>query len=280
MTAVQQQKMPIVWTISASAAGGGTGIQADLHTFHDFDVYGCTVVTALCAQNSFASGYTAVTEKKAVAAQINALDSDMPADAIKLGILPSKDIVESVIKYLEDFKGFVVYDLELENSGEVLLGEAGELVKTVLIPRVNLLVVNVDEAKALTGIAVSSGESLADTASVLLGMGAGSVLVTGAHIGDKRVDLWMSGDRCHWVTIDPLHTANNRGGGNVLSAVMTAAEARGLDIETSLKLAKAYVTQGIRGSYQVGSGPGAVAHLGWPASDADMPNLSETMPVS
>ena len=58
MTAVQQQKMPIVWTISASAAGGGTGIQADLHTFHDFDVYGCTVVTALCAQNSFASGYT------------------------------------------------------------------------------------------------------------------------------------------------------------------------------------------------------------------------------
>ena len=66
-----------------------------------------------------------MTEKKAVAAQINALDSDMPADAIKLGILPSKDIVESVIKYLEDFKGFVVYDLELENSGEVLLGEGG-----------------------------------------------------------------------------------------------------------------------------------------------------------
>ena len=280
MTTAQQKKMPIVWTISASAAGGGTGIQADLHTFHDFDVYGCTVITALCAQNSFALGYTAVSEKKSVAAQINALDSDMPADAIKLGILPSKDIVESVIKYLEDFKGFVVYDLELENSGEILLGDAGELVKTVLIPRVNLLVVNVDEAKALTGITVSSGENLADAAKALLDMGATSVLVTGAHIGDKRVDVWMNGDRCQWVTIDPLHTANNRGGGNVLSAVMAATEARGLDIEASLALAKAYVTQGIRGSYQVGSGPGAVAHLGWPTDDADMPTLSETMPVS
>ncbi len=280
MTTVQQQKMPIVWTISASAAGGGTGIQADLHTFHDFGVYGCTVVTALCAQNSFALGYTAVTDKKGVAAQINALDSDMPADAIKLGILPSKDIVESVIKYLEDFKGFVVYDLELDNSGEALLGEAGDLVRNVLIPRVNLLVVNVEEAKELTGLTVTRGDSLSTVAKALLAMGAGSVLVTGAHIDDKRVDLWMDKERCQWVTIDPLHTANNRGGGNVLSAVLTAAEARGLDIETALKLAKAYVTQGIRGSYQVGSGPGAVAHLGWPVNTADMPDVSETMPVS
>ena len=90
------QKKPVVWTIAGSDSGGGAGVQADLHTFQDFAVHGCSVITALTAQNSFALGYCVATERKSVVAQINALDSDMPAAAIKLGMLANAEIVETV----------------------------------------------------------------------------------------------------------------------------------------------------------------------------------------
>ena len=91
---------PIAWTIAGSDSGGGAGIQADLASFHDFGVHGCSVVTALTAQNSFTVGHVAITPRRALAAQINALDSDLQAAAIKLGMLGGEDVVEMVAKYL------------------------------------------------------------------------------------------------------------------------------------------------------------------------------------
>ena len=111
-----ENKKKIAWTISGSDSGGGAGIQSDLHTFHDFDVHGCSVITALTAQNSFALGYTVATERKNVVAQINALDSDLPANAIKLGMLANTKIIETVAKYFDDYDGFVVFDLLMSAS--------------------------------------------------------------------------------------------------------------------------------------------------------------------
>ncbi|WP_372765156.1 bifunctional hydroxymethylpyrimidine kinase/phosphomethylpyrimidine kinase, partial [Litorivivens sp.] len=101
---------PIAWSIAGSDSGGGAGIQADLATFQDFAVHGCTVITAITAQNSFAVGYVAVTPRRALAAQINALDSDLPASAIKVGMLANEEVVEMVAKYLKSYEGFVVCD--------------------------------------------------------------------------------------------------------------------------------------------------------------------------
>jgi hydroxymethylpyrimidine kinase/phosphomethylpyrimidine kinase/thiamine-phosphate diphosphorylase len=278
---ILKEKPTVVWSIAGSDSGGGTGIQADLHTFHDFKVHGCTVITALTAQNSFAQGYTVATERKNVVAQINALDSDMPADAIKVGMLPNLEIVETVVKYLQDYEGFVVYDLELESSGEALLGEAGDLLRSELLPRVNLLVINVDETEALLNTSIEGPEAIVAAASALMAAGSPSVLITGAQFASvpgQRFDYWASAEDALWISIDELSTVHNQGGGCALSAAITAAIGRGLEMEQALKLAKAYVTQGIRGACQVGSGPGAVAHLGWP-DDSDMPQLSRELPV-
>ena len=104
MTQSLQQKVPVVWTIGASDSSGGSGIQADLHTFHDFSVHGCTVITALNAQNSFALGDTAATARNSINAQISALDNDMPAASIKLGMMPNLEVTEAVFDYLQDYK--------------------------------------------------------------------------------------------------------------------------------------------------------------------------------
>jgi hydroxymethylpyrimidine kinase/phosphomethylpyrimidine kinase/thiamine-phosphate diphosphorylase len=279
---LQHKKIPIVWTIAASDCSAGTGIQSDLLTFHDFKVYGCSVITALNAQTSFALGSSVATERKSVIAQINALDSDLPASAIKLGMLPNAELVETVAKFLvEDYKGLVVYDPDLANGSDDLLSECGDLLRSRLLPRVDLLVVNVEEAVALSAQAIDSPATMQAAAEKLLQIGARQVLITGASFSpsdNHRYDYWASPKQYGWITIDVLPTVNNRGGGSVLSAAITAALANAMSVEQAIPLAKAYVTQGIRGSLQLGNGPGAVAHLGLPENEDDMPQLSATAP--
>jgi hydroxymethylpyrimidine kinase/phosphomethylpyrimidine kinase/thiamine-phosphate diphosphorylase len=278
---IEQKKPPVVWSISGSDSGGGTGIQSDLLTYHDYKVYGCTVITAITAQNSFAQGLTVATARKSIVAQINALDSDMPADAIKIGILPNLEAVDTIVKYLQDYDGFVVYDLELEGSGEALLAEAKDLLLAQLLPRVDLLVVNVAEARALLGSAIDhSPESIAAAAAEFMALNCRSVLITGAKLSQvegKRFDYWVTPEGGAWISFDAQATINNKGGGCVLSAAIAAGIGLGMELEQAIKLAKAYVTKGVRESRQVGNGPGAVAHIGAP-DEADIPAFSKQLP--
>ncbi|WP_159931168.1 bifunctional hydroxymethylpyrimidine kinase/phosphomethylpyrimidine kinase [Oceanicoccus sp. KOV_DT_Chl] len=276
MSNIYKKDTPIVWTIGHSDSSGGTGVQADLHTFHDYGVYGCSVITSLVAQNSFASGYALATERKSVVAQINALDSDMPAKVIKVAAIPEAQVLDSVVKYLDDFDGFVLYDLELENSGE-LLAQVGTALQEDFLPRVDLFIVNTDEVVALTGRTINNESSMLAAANDLLKQGARSVFITGAQLVEhdgKRLDYWTNGENSFWLAIEAISTVNNRGGGSTLSAAITAGLAKGMAIDEAIKLAKAYVTRGIREGNQIGSGPGSVAHLGLPAADdADIPVL-------
>ena len=282
MSESKSSKKTVVWTLSSSDCCAGTGIQADLQTFHDFELYGCSVITALAAQNSFTTGYTVATERKSLVAQINALDSDMPATVIKVGMLPNRELLETVIKYLQDFDDFVVYDPELGSSA-ALLTDAPELLKNKLLPRVDLLVVNTREVKALVNVTVNSADTMTIAADSLLALGARAVLITGARFGassTQRFDYWSDGNRSFWATIETIDNVNNRGGGSTLSAALAAGIAKQLDIEQALKLAKAYVTRGIRQANQVGSGPGSVAHTGLPQDRGDMPHISAQLPVA
>ena len=278
----EQQKMPIVWSIAGSDSSGGTGIQADLHTFHDLGVHGCTVITALTAQNSFALGHTVATERKNVVAQINALDSDMPAAAIKLGMLANREIIETVIKYLDDYDGFVVYDPILDDcEGGCLLDQADELIKNSLLPRIDLLTPNITATKQLTGLTIENADDMSSACDKLLAMGTRSVMITGALFDSakgKRLDYWSDGERKLWLSGDDIVSVNDRGSGCSLSAAIAAGVARKLPWQETLSLAKSYVTQGIRAAVQNGSGPGAVAHLGWPQDPIDIPKVSEEFP--
>ena len=108
---------PIAWTIAGSDSGGGAGIQADLRSFQDFGVHGCTVITALTAQNStdHQQEYRA-TDPEQIMAQIEALDRDLAAQAIKLGMLANSTIIRCIASYLKSYSGFVVCDPVLRSS--------------------------------------------------------------------------------------------------------------------------------------------------------------------
>lgn len=277
---VNKTRIPIVWSIGHSDSSGGTGIQADIHTFHDFNVYGCNVITSIIAQNSFATGYSVAAERKAVIAQINALDSDLPASVIKLGMVPNAEILEPIAKYLADFDGPVIYDLELRTSENWILNHFEQL-KTQLLPHVELLVVNSEEAEDLTDIEIQQPEDLVVMARQLLDTGAKGVLITGARFATaegRRFDYWSDGQGDCWVSVDVVDSVNNRGGGSTLSAALAAALAAGRSLEEAIAIAKAYVTRGIRNANCLGSGPGSVAHHGLPEGDEDQPELSRDKP--
>ncbi|MET0380251.1 MAG: thiamine phosphate synthase [Spongiibacteraceae bacterium] len=280
-------KSPIVWTIAGSDSGGGAGIQADLPTFRDFGVHACSVITAITAQNSFAVGHIEVTPHKSLAAQINALDSDMPAHAIKLGMLASATTVRCVAKYLADYDGFVVCDpVMTASSGESLLeGEAGVIVREQLLPRADLLTPNRHEAEILLGRPIGGPAEVEQAARDLVGLGARSVLITGGHFVfdkdsvDKQQchDYWTDGREGFWLSGPRIATIHTHGGGCTLAAAVAAAVARGYALKDALVLAKMYVTQGLRVSRQLGGGPGPIAHGGWPGALADLPVLSQTL---
>lgn len=276
------QSKPIVWSIAGSDSGGGAGIQADLATFQDFAVHGCTVITAITAQNSFAVGYVAVTPRRALAAQINALDSDLPANAIKVGMMASEEVVEMVIKYLDDYSGFVVCDPVIRaSSGDSLLsGEATQIMRERLLSRVDLLTPNRNEAEALLGRQLRGLDDVEQGAKEIVALGARSVLITGGHfpaLNSERLDYWTGGEKGFWLHGHNVETVNSHGSGCTLSAAIAAAVARGYALPDALVLAKAYVTQGLRLSSQIGGGPGAVAHMGWPTYGPDLPWVNHSL---
>lgn len=277
-----EKKLPIVWTIAGSDSGGGAGIQADLATLRDFGVHGCSVITALTAQNSFAVGYVESTSRKALAAQINALDCDLPPAAIKLGMLASASIVESVAKYLAEYRGFVVCDPVLaSSSGASLLdGEGKTILREKLLPRVDLLTPNRSEVEALLEREVRDLGEVEQAAKDLLALGVRAVLITGGHFEtehNRRADYFSDGRDSFWLAGESIDTIHSHGTGCTLSAAIAAGIALGYALADALVLAKMYVTQGLRVAQQVGGGPGPVAHTGWPKQLADLPVLSRTL---
>ena len=273
---------PIAWSIAGSDSGGGAGIQADLATFHDFGVHGCTVITAITAQNSFAVGQVSMTPRRTMAAQINALDSDLQADAIKLGMLGSTEVVEMVAKYLEDYRGFVVCDpvMVSTSGGELMEDGVSEVLVEKLLPRADLLTPNLSEAQILLGREINGLEQVERAAADIVAMGARSVLLTGGHLSTRhsqRHDYWTDGQDGFWLSGPNIDTLNTHGTGCTLSSAIAALMAKGFDLRDALVIAKAYVSQGLRMAVQLGGGPGPVGHVGWPQRLADFPSISRDL---
>ncbi len=278
------RKKPIVWSIAGSDSGGGAGIQADLATFHDFGVHGCTVITAITAQNSFALGHVSVTPRRTLAAQINALDSDLQADVIKLGMLADDGVVTMVAKYLASYIGFVVCDPVMVSStgGELSSTSLSECLIEKLLPRCDLLTPNLGEAEAILNREIAGLEEVERAAADIVALGARSVLIKGGHLSarnNERHDYWSDGVDGFWLSGANVDTFNTHGTGCSLSSAIAAGLARGYALPDALVIAKAYVSQGLRMGVQLGGGPGPVAHVGWPQQLIDFPSLRRRLPA-
>ncbi|MGO1246908.1 MAG: thiamine phosphate synthase [Oceanisphaera sp.] len=273
---------PIVWTIAGSDSGGGAGIQADLHTIHALGGHGCSVISAVTAQNSVAVSMVEPVLMQAFTNQLVSLATDMPAKAIKIGLLPGGLRAEVLARYLREYRRqwqpYVVFDpVAIASTGKAM-AEASLLpaIKQHLLAEVDLITPNAIELAALSGITPDSANNVRAGAAALLEMGARAVLVKGGHLdwaGAQAIDFYTDGEREIWLASPRIDTPHGHGTGCTLSSAIATAIALDYPIEDALVLAKAYVNQGLAAAEGVGTGPGPVAHLGWPTALNDFPTV-------
>ena len=256
--------VPRAMSIAGSDSGGGAGIQADLKTFAALGVYGTSVLTAVTAQNTL--GVTAVHQVPAqtIAAQIDAVLTDIGAGAVKTGMLASSPIIECVVSQLSrhSVPWLVVDPVMIAKSGDSLLeNTAVETLRSRLVPAASVITPNIPEAEALTGMNITSDPDARRAAERLVGMGAKSVVIKGGHRKGPAADLFYDGSQFHEFSAERIDTPNTHGTGCTFASAIAAGLAKGLGMLDSVAMAKDYVTAAIRSSFSVGQGHGPLNHF-------------------
>jgi len=252
-------------TIAGSDSGGGAGIQADLKTFAALGVYGSSVITAITAQNTVA--VTAVHEipTETIAAQLDAVLSDIGADAAKTGMLSSAPIIATVAATVRRYglTRLVVDPVMVAKSGDRLLREdAVAALRAELLPLALVVTPNIPEAEELAGMTIITAEDRHEAARRIAAYGPRYVIVKGGHAPGDPIDFLYDGATVIPIADGPrIDTPNTHGTGCTFAAAITAGLARGLEVEAAAREAKAYLTAALQASYSVGAGHSPVHHF-------------------
>ena len=258
----------IALTIAGSDPSGGAGIQADLKTFAALGVYGASVIAALTAQNT--QGVTAIHDVPPdfIAAQIDAVFSDLDIAAVKIGMLGRSAAIEAVARGLTRHKAKnIVLDpvMVASSGGRLLAPDAVGALRRLLIPRALIVTPNLPEAAALTGASIARNErEMEIQARQILELGASNVLIKGGHgEGADSVDLLVGQGELVRLSAKRIATKNTHGTGCTLSSAVAAGLAKGDDLITAVHNAKTYVTAAIAAAdrLQVGHGHGPLHHF-------------------
>ena len=251
-------------TIAGSDSGGGAGIQADLKTFSALGVFGTSTLTAITAQNTV--GVTAVHEipTDVIAAQIDAVVSDIGADAVKTGMLSSSPIVATVADAVRrhGISNLVVDPVMVAKSGDRLLREeAIATIRSELIPLAKVVTPNIPEAEDLTGRSIESDDDVRRAAEAIIGMGAKSVVIKGGHREGPPTDVLYDGEEFLEFTTERIPSTNTHGTGCTFASAVAAGLAHGLETPAAVRQAKDYVTAAISAAYPIGQGHGPLHHF-------------------
>jgi hydroxymethylpyrimidine/phosphomethylpyrimidine kinase len=260
--------IPIALTIAGSDSSGGAGIQADLKTFAAFGVYGASVITALTAQNT--QGVTGIHHVPAdfVAAQVDAVFGDLDVKAVKIGMVSERAVIDAIVTGLGRWspKHVVLDPVMVATSGDRLLAQdAIEALRTNLIRCADIITPNLPEAAALLDEPIASSEAAIEgQGRRLLTLGCGAVLIKGGHgQGTESIDYLIRNAAVVALPAPRIATKNTHGTGCSLSSAIAAGLAKGVDLETAVRSAKAWVTAAIAAADQldVGHGHGPINHF-------------------
>ncbi len=257
--------MKIALTIAGSDSGGGAGIQADLKTFHQFGVFGTSVVTAVTAQNTVGVRAWKALPAALVTQQIDAVADDLPPLAVKSGMLGSAELAEVVAAALERRRlpNYVLDPVMVATSGDRLLHrDAEQVIARRLVPLATLVTPNLDEAAILTGGRVRTPEEMERAGRALVRLGARAALVKGGHLaGDVVVDVLVADGTARSFTHPRIDTTSTHGTGCTLSAAVAAGLAHGRPLERAVEDALDFVQRALAAAPGLGQGHGPLNHF-------------------
>ena len=251
--------------IAGSDSSGGAGIQADIKTVTALGSYAMTAITAVTSQNTTGVKSIVPIAPKEISNQIIFSANDIKPDAIKIGMLHSKEVIESVIKSLDSIKikKIVLDPVMVAKGGAKLIDDkAIKLLKTKLIARVILITPNIPEAEILTSTKIRSKEDMIFAANKLIEFGAKNVLIKGGHLVSKTVqDILVTKSDIKIFNSQRYNTKNTHGTGCTLSSAITTFLSCGKTIKKSCELGIKYVGFCIKTNPNYGKGHGPINHL-------------------
>jgi len=253
-------KLPVALTIAGSDSGGGAGIQADLKTFAALGVHGTSAITAITAQNTI--GVTEILElpTSLIREQIAVVVEDIGVQAAKTGMLSSAAIIATVAEAVthHHLTRLVVDPVMVAKGGARLLrDDAVDALRRQLVPLAAVITPNIPEAEVLLGRQIRSLDDRRAAARELVALGARAAVVKGGH-ADDVTDVFFDGAQAVDLRAERIATTNTHGSGCVFSAAIAAWLARGVEPLEAARRAKAFITEAIANSIEVGHGHGPV----------------------
>lgn len=256
-------KMHTALTIAGSDSSGGAGIQADLKTMTAHGVYGMSAVTALTAQNTMGVTDILAVPPAFLAAQLDAVFADIPPDAVKIGMVADAALIHVIAEKLDEYdaKNVVVDPVMVATSGARLISEdAVEALVSELLPRAALITPNIPEAEVLADMAITDRTAMTAAAARIHERTHAAILMKGGHSVDDANDLLVDDTGARWFEGRRIATSNTHGTGCTLSSAIASNLARGIDTDTAVAQAKAYLSGALAAGLDLGHGSGPLAH--------------------
>jgi hydroxymethylpyrimidine/phosphomethylpyrimidine kinase len=256
---------PVCLTIAGLDPSGGAGVVADIKTFAAFGCFGAAAIASVTFQNTTGVFGAENMWAKTVRQQLEPVFDDYDVGAVKTGMLPTKEIIETVAEIIQERmpKYFVVDPVVRSTSGFDLINDAALAVLCeMLFPLATIVTPNLPEAERITGTEITDAESLRFAADKIRSMGATNLLIKGGHSAGRRaIDTLFYEGGVHEFDSEFIKTTSTHGTGCTLATAIAANLALGKELYASIRSAKDYVTEAIRTAPGIGKGHGPLNHL-------------------
>ncbi|CAM4149717.1 pyridoxine/pyridoxal/pyridoxamine kinase [Saccharibacillus endophyticus] len=259
--------IPKVLTIAGSDTSGGAGIQADLKTFQELNVYGMTALTCVVTMDpQLWSHHVTPMSAELLESQLDTVLNGIGVTSAKTGMLSTVAIIDAVARKIEErpLEHFVVDPVMVcKGENEVLNPDTAEAILEKLVPKATVVTPNLFEASQLAKTApIRTVEDMKNAAAKIHELGAKHVVIKGGGklLHEKAVDLIYDGQEFELLESDRIETNYIHGAGCTFSAAITAELAKGADVRTAVKNAKAFVTAAIRHGFPINSFVGPTLH--------------------
>lgn len=265
----KKKEISCALTIAGSDCSGGAGIQADIKTMLSLGVYASSIITSLTAQNTLGVRDIFDLTRHFLDEQFDAVFTDIYPDAVKIGMVSNKEIIEGIVENLKKYKAkkIVVDPVMVSTSGSVLLQEdAISILVNELIPLATVITPNIPEASKLSGIEIKNREDMIKAAYLIdenyskKSNGRPAILIKGGHSIEDANDLLLYNGELTWFENERIHNDNTHGTGCTLSSAIASYLSLGYDLKEAIKHAKEYITNALKCDFDLGAGSGPLNH--------------------
>lgn len=254
-------KKPICLTIAGLDPSGGAGIIADIKTFSVFGCFATAAIASVTFQNTTGVFGAVHQTADSVRRQIEAVFDDFEVASVKTGMLPTREIIETVAEILAErgVQRLVVDPVVRSTSGFDLIDDAAlQAVIERLFPLATVITPNIPEAERIAKMSIGSFDDIKTAATIMQELGANNLLIKGGHgmaaESGNAIDYLFTNDSFESFEADFIATTATHGTGCTLAAAIAANLGLGLDLSESIRVSKGFVTEAIRTAPMIGKG--------------------------